>query len=160
MEKSIESALKLLQEIYIGSAESSSYSFVTNGEAKDALLPFARSISSRIASTPTHEEGTTIASHIGHLRWSLKYVMAYYEGRKPEGSWSESWVIRQVDDDAWNALREDLEKSYLNIVQVVQANQRWDNQQLLDGTIALPAHAAYHLGAVKQIFLGAGGTGK
>jgi hypothetical protein len=98
----------------------------------------------------TGQEGTTIASHAEHLRWSLASMNAAIRG-EPLGKWSESWLLVEADQNRWEALRNDLKSEFESLRQLLSTQSGSFEEQYLPGLFALPAHAAYHLGTIRQM---------
>jgi hypothetical protein len=142
---------ELLQEIYIGSEGKPT--FVIDNDPGYGITAAIKTVSAKKASTPSHKGGSTIAAHTGHLKWSLDYAMEFYKGKPPTRDWKESWTRIEVDEQEWKQLQEDLLETYNKLVQIINGVKDWSNPDLLKGTVALLPHAAYHLGAIKQLML-------
>jgi hypothetical protein len=151
MEIMISSMLDILNELYIGTENEESW--VIDANPGHGFTRSIKTISAKEASTPIVEGGSTIAAHTYHLKWSLDFAMEFYKGSQPTGNWPESWRIKEVNETEWAALQQDLLESYNKIKEAVTAVKDWSNPYLLKGTISLLPHAAYHLGAVKQLML-------
>lgn len=95
--------------------------------------------------------GSTVAAHTEHLRWSLALTNAYVRGENPTPSWAESWTVKTVDAEAWDALRADLRLEYEEVLAALGRQEDVSDPQTLTGIMALTPHAAYHLGAVRQM---------
>jgi hypothetical protein len=151
METVLKPFLELLREIYIGSEVDQSW--IIDGNPGYGLTSTLKQISAKVASTPTVKGGSTIAGHTEHLRWSLEFAMAFYKGVQPSGSWDESWRIHKVNIGEWEKLQEDLLSVYQRLIVAIKEVKDWSNPHLLKGTLALLPHAAYHLGAVRQLII-------
>lgn len=95
--------------------------------------------------------GTTVAAHTQHLRWSLAHANAFARGETPTGSWPESWSLREVDAGAWDELRAALRREYDTLLGAIKQQEDFSDPQTLTGIMALVPHAAYHLGAIRQM---------
>ena len=95
--------------------------------------------------------GSSIAAHAEHLRWSLALTNAYVRGENPTPSWAESWTLKTVDTRSWDELRADLRREYEEVLAALGRQQDFSDPQMLTGIMALTPHAAYHLGAVRQL---------
>ncbi|MBW8684803.1 DinB family protein [Chitinophaga rhizophila] len=141
--------LDILREVYIGTQ--GEHSWVIDPKPGQGFTAATAAIDARQASTPIIEGGSTIAAHTEHLRWSIYFALEFFAGRKPTGNWEESWRIRQVDDQQWQQLQQDLRAAYDKLRTTIEGVNDWSEPMLVQGTLALLPHAAYHLGAVKQL---------
>jgi len=71
----------------------------------------------------------------------------------PEGGWSESWSVRAVDAETLDTLRAELRREYDTLLAAINRLRSFSDPQLFKGMLALVPHAAYHLGAVRQLAL-------
>lgn len=55
---------------------------------------------------------------------------------------------------AWNDLRQDLRRGYGTVVEHLRALEKWGADEI-NLTLAIIAHTAYHLGAIRQLILAA-----
>jgi hypothetical protein len=148
MQAVLKPVLELLHELYIGTT--AEHSWVIDPKPGHGFTAAIGTINARQASTPLVEGGTTIAAHTEHLRWSIYFALEFFQGKQPAGNWEESWKVREVDEVQWKKLQEDLKEAYERLKSAIQGVTDWSNPFLIQGTIALVPHAAYHLGAVKQ----------
>lgn len=97
--------------------------------------------------------GTTAASHAVHLRYALDLAARALRGEDPfaDADWPSSWKIGALDDAAWRTLVDDLERTCVDVREALMARTAWDDRFLVTGAIALVAHSAYHLGAIRQL---------
>jgi hypothetical protein len=58
-----------------------------------------------------------------------------------------------VNENEWRALQRQLTDACKQVREAVFSNTDWSNPMLSKGTLALIPHAAYHLGAIKQLLL-------
>ncbi|MCG2615300.1 DinB family protein [Terrimonas sp. NA20] len=152
MEPTIQPFLGLLREIYIGGEGKDT--FVIDRDPGHGVISAIKTVSASDASTPSHDGGTTIAAHTGHLKWSLDYAFEFYKGKIPEGwNWDDSWTRFSVNDEEWEILQDELAASYERLVTTINNVKDWSEPMLLKGTLALLPHASYHLGAIKQLIL-------
>jgi hypothetical protein len=142
-------ARELFEEAYEGARESGSW-FVT--PAPDAgLFATIAPLDAERASRPSRPGGPTIASHVEHLRWTLAQVNATLRGEGWQPDWSASWTVREVDEAAWNDVRAELRREFDALRARLQELTRVEDPMQLRGILALAPHAAYHLGALRQI---------
>ena len=95
-----------------------------------------------------------IAAHAEHLRWSLASVNAMMRGERPSMDWKQSWTVNTVTDLEWQQLLEDLKLEYQNLQNNMPPNPDLSDQMFVTSGVALVAHAAYHLGAIRQMLKG------
>lgn len=141
--------LELFSEAYDG--PSKPYSWFTESRPGSGLFGTVAGLSATEASTPVRPGGTTIAAHLEHLRWSLALANAYVRGEEPKPNWKESWLVHEVDQAAWDRLQADLRQEYDTLTRGIAAATDWFDPMFLTGTMALVPHAAYHLGAIRQM---------
>jgi len=151
MEQFINPLLDIIQEVYIGTDAKESW--VIDADPGNGFTRTIKSLTAEQASTPAVPGGSTVAAHTGHLKWSLDFAMQFYEGKQPKGEWAESWLTKTVDEQEWEKLQQDLLASYNKVKEAVAAVKDWSNPYFVKGTLALLPHAAYHLGAIKQLII-------
>ena len=94
--------------------------------------------------------GITIAAHTEHLKFYLDRLCEFIGGRTEKVDWEQSWLIDDVNEIEWDALRGGVKKSYENLLRCLAEVADWkeDKTALAMGILA---HTAYHLGAVRQM---------
>ncbi len=156
----IQSIGDLLTEAYAGPPNPSSTWFIDN-EPDSGILGLIAGVSASEASWSTSGgglPGTTIASHVEHLRWSLANANAQIRG-EPGGKWSESWSILDMDEARWNHLRRELRAEFETLLEQIK-QQKSLSGEYLTGVLALLPHAAYHLGNIRQLIERARAAGR
>jgi hypothetical protein len=148
----LDSILTLLTEAYAGPPDPSATWFIDNAP-DSGVLGILANVDAEEASRSadgSHAPGTTIASHAEHLRWSLAVVAAELRGEPYPTDWDESWQVTTVDPEEWDRLRRDLRSEYENVSGAIKERTQlsWD---VLNDTLALLPHAAYHLGNLRQM---------
>ncbi|CAN5867918.1 hypothetical protein BH24DEI2_BH24DEI2_28830 [soil metagenome] len=138
----------LFAEAYTG--PNHAYTWFINNEPGSGLLETLENVSAEDASSP-QPSGSSIAAHTEHLRWSLAVANAFTRGETPQMNWAESWSVTTVDVDAWNKLRASLKSEYEALHQAIQQQQDVSDEQMLTALLAFTPHAAYHLGAIRQM---------
>lgn len=96
---------------------------------------------------------TTIAAQTEHAKFYLDRLCEFMTGRTESVNWEQSWLIETVNETEWNALRDAVKKSYENVLRTIAGIETWDGSNVGD-PIAIIAHTAYHLGAIRQIAKG------
>jgi hypothetical protein len=93
--------------------------------------------------------GSSIAAHAHHASFALDASAAWISGDRASRNWTESWSVTSVDEPAWHRLREELRDRYGALRQAIDEKARGD-AEAFGGAVAAIAHAAYHLGAIRQ----------
>lgn len=150
MDRFHQAVLDLFAEAYQGPAEKWTW-FVTHGDPNAGVLGTLAQLTAKEASAPATEGRHTIAAHTEHLRWSLAFANTYFRGEVPEQNWEESWAVQTVDDEQWQRLQAELRQQYGTLRQAIQKHSDWSDEMFLRGTLATIPHAAYHLGAIRQL---------
>lgn len=145
-----KAVLDLFAEAYQGPAEEWTW-FVTHGDPNAGLFGTLAQLTAEEASTPAIEGGHTIAAHTEHLRWSLAFANTFYRGEVPEQNWEESWAVQRVDEEQWQGLQAALREQYDTLYEAIGQHSDGSDEMFLRGTIATIPHAAYHLGAIRQL---------
>ncbi len=147
----IQSIDTLLSEAYAGPADPSSTWFVDNAP-EAGILGVVAKVTAHEASWSSNpgQPGTTIAANVEHLRWSLANANGILHGEPFQGSWRESWNTLDIDEAAWDSLRQALRSEFEALL--VNLGQQTDLPGIyLNGVLALIPHAAYHLGSIRQL---------
>src|SRR6476469_6426947 len=101
------------------------------------------------AITPT---GSSIASHVDHLRYGLSLMNRWSAGENPfdDADWNASWSRPRVTDEEWAQLRQDLKDEAHRWLGALK-KPREMTQSEMNSVVGSIAHLAYHLGAIRQI---------
>ena len=151
MDVFVSSIQTLLEEAYAGKTTSPTW-FVDRGE-HSGVLGTLETLSAADASRTVVAGGSSIAAHTNHLRWSLAMANAMMRGQPTSRDWAQSWAVHTVDDAAWLQLHDDLKREYETLWDGLPNGFDPANPILVQSGIALVAHAAYHLGALRQMAL-------
>jgi hypothetical protein len=143
--------LQILKETFEGPAPTGPSAFIEKGTG---LFQTLEGVTAELASAQRKADASTIAAHSEHIRF---YVAVHYKlmlGSTDPIDWNESWRIKQVNEAEWNDLRQQLRTAYRAVVEHLRNREKW--QQDEPGlTMAIVAHSAYHLGAIRQLLLAA-----
>ena len=101
------------------------------------------------ASQQAGPNNTTIAGHVHHLSVTLALSRQALRGDATTHDRALSWTVSTVDDAAWLALRAGLQRAYESMLVAVSSHRTWD-EDALGVAFGAIAHAAYHLGAIRQ----------
>jgi hypothetical protein len=107
--------------------------------------------SSLQAQTAEQASSNGVAAHAEHLRWSLASVNAMMSGERPSMDWAQSWIVRTVTDLEWQKILEALKLEYQTLQNNMPPNPDLSDKMFVTSGVALVAHAAYHLGAIRQM---------
>jgi hypothetical protein len=138
----------LFSELVLGAPAAAGY-ILNGGDA--GLLASLDRLSASAASAVT-TTGSSVASHVDHLRYGLSLMNRWSAGQNPfkDADWSISWKKPKVTDDEWRTLRSELRAEADHWLSSLRTPR--DVQEIeLNGMIGSVAHLAYHLGAIRQI---------
>jgi hypothetical protein len=141
----LKSVLYLLRETFEGSPEGQGSAYLDRG------VGIFNTLENLSAAQVSREFGaTTIAAQTEHAKFYLDRICEFMTGRTERVNWEQSWLIEEVNDAEWIALRESVRKSYENTLRCLAGIEDWseDNVGMAMGMVA---HTAYHLGAIRQI---------
>ena len=93
---------------------------------------------------------TTIAAHSEHARFYMELLNNYLNKRFHVVDFNQSWRIKEVSEDEWDLLRENISKTYREISETFEKNEDW-SLDTITVAMGILAHTAYHLGAIRQI---------
>jgi len=141
---------KLLKEIFEGPPGEEAY-LLNPGDP--GLLRQLDSTDALAASTRDVPGKTTIAAHVDHVHYGLCLLNRWAQGELNPwagADWNASWQRSAVTDAQWKTLRDALRHEFEAWRDVVATRTDWDDVAA-SGALASAAHAAYHLGAIRQI---------
>ena len=115
------------------------------------MLGSLEKLSAAAASART-ATGSSIAAHVDHVRYGLSLLNRWAAGEDAfkDADWAASWNRTRVTDDEWTRLRADLRAEASRWLEILRTPRDVEPLELND-MIASIAHAAYHLGAIRQI---------
>jgi hypothetical protein len=144
--------LSLLEEGYVGPRNAGGTWFVDN-EPGAGILGTIGKLSAAQASRQPPGGLDTIAAHVNHLRFSLELANRAFRGENPyaDADWSQSWTVREVNEQEWRDLSAALTSEYEKITETLHGEINLEESVVLTGTLALIAHGAWHLGALRQL---------
>lgn len=152
-ESTVGSLLELLAEAYEGPSNPANSWFTTN-EANAGIFGTLDSLSAQDASRAPAPGSRSAAAHAAHLRFSMGVSARWLRGDQAPVNWAESWSVSSVDARGWVALRASLRDEYRSTVALLREDHDW-RPEAVTGAFAIMAHAAYHLGALRQIAIAA-----
>ena len=140
----------ILAEIFDGPPAQEGY--LLNG-GDPGLLRQLDTIDANIATQHAIPEKPGIAAHVDHLHYGLSLLNRWAAGETNAwagADWNASWERTAVTDDQWRTLRDDLRAEAEKWQNVVATRTDWDDRSA-SFALAIAAHTAYHLGAIRQI---------
>jgi hypothetical protein len=109
-------------------------------------------VTAQQASRPTHEGGSSIAGHVGHIRFYIRILRDYMNGVKHKDlDWNQSWQIHSVSESEWDILRGKVHEDYDALVAQIKSISDWNDEDRFGGAMAIIVHTSYHLGAIRQM---------
>lgn len=137
--------LFIMRETFEGSPEGQPSVYLDRGVGVFATLEklSAADVSREIGDT-------TIAAHTEHAKFYLDRICEFINGRTEKINWEQSWLIETVNETEWNFLREGMRKSYEAVIRCFAEIEIW-NQDNIGEAVAIIAHTAYHLSAIRQM---------
>ena len=141
--------LQVLREGFEGPASPRGTWFVENAP-DSGIFGTLDALSAEEASRAPAPGRPSAAAHAEHLRFSLDAILRFLNGEMPELDWPSSWRAQVVNAEEWSALREALRARYGEVKAFVKALEEADELRLA-AVAGTAAHAAYHLGAIRQV---------
>jgi hypothetical protein len=142
-----EASLTILKETFEGPSGSSTY-YIDN-DPRAGLFATLDGLAAEAASQPFGARSATIAGHAFHLGFHLETSSAWLRGDREPRDWSRSWSVTAVDERGWEDLRRSLRRQFEDVLAAIESETPEDVEALAT-TIGAIAHAAYHLGAIRQ----------
>jgi hypothetical protein len=140
----------IFREVVYGSPDPGARTYVLN-QGDEGLLASLDRLSAASASA-THG-GPSIAAHVDHLRYGLSLLNRWANGVPPpwpDMDWTASWRRIVVSEAEWRKMREELRREAARWAEVLGTPR--DVSDVEAGWMAgSVTHAAYHLGAIRQI---------
>jgi hypothetical protein len=116
-----------------------------------SLFETPAAISAEEASRPVSAGCASIAAQVEHVRFYLEVLERYMRGEAVGTvDWQASWQLTGVTPEEWTALRGRLGAAYRSVSAVMRGFETWEGENDIGGALAVVAHAAYHLGEIRQ----------
>ncbi len=97
----------------------------------------------------------TIAAHVHHTVFAMEASAGWIRGERAKLDWKSSWAVSSVDAEAWKDLNARLRAAYGDLTAAIREHGS-DSEDSWGGAVGAVAHAAYHLGAIRQKLAAAG----
>jgi hypothetical protein len=144
----VEQLRASLLELFGETIEKSGRYYLDKGTS---LFETLDTISAEAASKAVSGSRSTIAAHVEHVRFYLDVNLRSIQGEAVgQIDWKESWKRQHVTPEEWEALKGRLRQEYTNVLATMKGGAAWDRPEDLSDTLAILAHTAYHLGAIRQ----------
>lgn len=144
----LQSLLYLFRETFEGSPEGQPSAYLDRGIG---IFNTLENLSAEQVSKDIN--GSSIAAHTEHSKFYLDRLCEFINGRTEKVNWEQSWLIDEVNEEEWAALRDAVKKSYEGVLLCLAEPRDWSEDQI-GMAIGMVAHTAYHLGAVRQMAKG------
>jgi hypothetical protein len=121
-------------------------------DQKTSFFETLADITAEEASIPVGGKCATLAAQVKHTAFYLDVVeRSVREGNFQKVDWGEIWrTVSEVDSTEWQNIQDELGTSYEGIQSLIQSTPSWPSEVEIGGAIATIAHAAYHLGEIRQ----------
>lgn len=135
----------LLNETFEGTEGNASW--FTESKPGSGLFGTLEQLTAEEASIPV--EGVTIAAHTDHTRYHVWANNQSLAGEEQNFDWNKSWEIGAVTKDEWEQILTQLHHEYLKLTEHVNGEEL--TAEKANNLLGALAHAAYHLGAIRQM---------
>ncbi len=142
-----DAILTLLKETFEGPSGPSTY-FIDN-DPKAGFFGAIDALSPSEASRSPRPGAPSIAAHVHHEAFHAEMSSAWMRGDRKDRDWKESWSVQEVDAKEWDAERRALKTEYEKLVRAIRDVPAARAEEL-PTTLGALAHAAYHLGEIRQ----------
>ena len=144
----------MLTEIFDGPPGQEAY-LLNPGDP--GLLRQLETIDASAASKRRMPGKTTIVAHVDHVHFGLSLLNRWAAGEANPWAGADSnasWQRTTVTEEQWRTLRDGLRQEAEKWRKVVASRMNWDDMSAA-AALSTAAHTAYHLGAIRQILIGA-----
>ena len=116
-----------------------------------SLFQTLEKVTAEEASLAACNNSATIAAHVKHMTFYMNVLHAYMQNIEVgKVDWKEVWrSTRKVSPEEWEVIRRELKESYHHALDTLEDMDQW-GENVSAGSLAILAHTAYHLGAVRQ----------
>ena len=141
----------LLQEAYDGPAEPRETWFV-NDAPGSGVLGTVRHLTASQAWYRPEGLSHSVAEHLHHILFSLNHAArCAATGTEIPADWDHSFDCGPQDEAHWQTMQRQLRESHLRLRMWVHADETFESTECITRLLATIAHAAYHLGAIRQV---------
>lgn len=146
----IAALVTLLRETLLRAGDRAAY-LLNPGDP--GLVETLRQSPAAFASRAPGPDRKPIVAHASHVLYGIELANRALDGEPgvyATADWEQSWTLISVDEAQWQQLIARLEAATLRLIEQVQQPRNWD-EITLTGAFSIAAHAAYHLGAIRQM---------
>lgn len=112
-------------------------------------------VNAAAASTPPGPGRRSVVSHARHALVHVEHVTKFLRDEKSQVDWKQSFEPGTATEQEWGELRARLRHSSGVLLETIVGASD-DRSMLLETAIGAIAHAAYHLGAIRQVLVSVG----
>lgn len=149
----VKGVLEMLREAYEGGRPGQGTGFVestkADGSRNSGLFATLDALTAGQASQST-ALGVSVAAHAAHVAYHLEVTLRWVNGDRGPFDWPGSFAPGAVDEAAWAATRARVRAAYDALAAWAAVRPHW-NEDAAGALAASAAHAAYHLGAIRQV---------
>ena len=108
--------------------------------------------SADVASAAIASGTVSIAAHVEHVILYLEVLGGHIAGEEiGEVDWGQIWErVNWVSNEEWDELRGRLRTTYTWLIDHLRTIDDWEQNDAIGASIAIVAHTACHLGAIRQ----------
>ncbi|MBB6098036.1 hypothetical protein HNR42_001459 [Deinobacterium chartae] len=144
--------MHVLRETFEGGQPGQGTAFLdrtqSDGSGNHGLFATLDALSAPQASDPT-ALGLSVAAHAAHIAFHLEVLVRWASGDRGPFDWQSSFSPAVVDEAQWAQTRERVRTAYQR-ARDLAAHLEVLDADTVGGLAAMLAHAAYHLGAIRQ----------
>jgi hypothetical protein len=140
----------ILKETFEGPPPRTSSAYLDQG---GGLFQTIENVTAEDASRAVWPGAPTVAAHCAHVKFYLDVLQRYMRGSSEQADWKQSWLVQTVGAAEWEALKVELREAYSATGEALRAVEDWGGRPV-GAALAVVAHTAYHLGAVRQLARG------
>jgi hypothetical protein len=130
------------------------YAYLLN-PGDPGLVETLKALSSETASKCPAPGRKPVVSHANHVLFGIELAnraLAGEAGVYEGADWNLAWKLESVSESQWQDVVNRLEQQSKLLIEQVGQPRAW-NEIMLTGSFSVAAHAAYHLGAIRQMLL-------
>jgi hypothetical protein len=142
--------LALFDECFLGKPEGAGGTWFV--EKREAILPVVESLTAAQASVRLSPSVASVAAHLRHTAYYLHLGNQEFAGMPEKADWAGSWTVQEVDETEWTRIRADAKREYEELRgRISDPNFEPAGPEHATYAWAHLAHAAFHLGAIRQL---------
>ena len=141
------SLFTLLKETFEGPPPQTASAYLDQG---GGLFQTIENVTAEESSRAVKAGAPTIAAHCAHARFYVSVLHRYMQGPLENVDWKQNWLVQTASDAEWEALKAELREAYASVNEALRSVESW-GERPVGAALAIVAHTAYHLGAVRQL---------